>query len=189
MLLLDISGFTNLATRLDVDALQKHINQYFTALLDITTAHGGDALRFMGDALLVTWALPLERELEPHELDPAHGELEPHEPSARRAILEGARSADDARAMGAVALERCSLPRSRPRAAARLRSTPSADTTSSRRAASTRCSPCTRGSASAGSRHSESARRAHSEFLVTGDVIRQQVATALTAHPRSASVC
>ena len=42
--------------RLDVDALQKHINGYFTLLLDILNAHGGDSLRFMGDALLVTWA-------------------------------------------------------------------------------------------------------------------------------------
>ena len=97
VLLLDISGFTNLATRLDVDALQKHINQYFTALLDITTAHGGDALRFMGDALLVTWALPLERELEPHELDPTHDDE-----LGERTPRNNARSADDARALIAL---------------------------------------------------------------------------------------
>lgn len=88
---IDISGFTNLATRLDVDALQRHINEYvlawlcfrpvdvclmlimfnamfvpryFTRLLNIVNAYGGDSLRFMGDALLVTWALPLAAKLE-----------------------------------------------------------------------------------------------------------------------------
>ena len=55
----DVSGFTNLATRLDVDVLQRHINRYFSRLLDVCGARGGDVLRFMGDAILVTWALPL----------------------------------------------------------------------------------------------------------------------------------
>ena len=59
VLFVDVSGFTNLSTRLDVDALQRHINRYFTRLLDVVHAHGGDVLRFMGDAMLVTWALPL----------------------------------------------------------------------------------------------------------------------------------
>ena len=54
-LFVDISGFTDLATRLDVDTLQRHINRYFSQLLDVCVAHGGDALRFMGDAILVTW--------------------------------------------------------------------------------------------------------------------------------------
>ena len=57
VLFVDISGFTNLATRLDVDALQRHINRYFTLLLNIINTHGGDVLRFMGDAVLVTWAI------------------------------------------------------------------------------------------------------------------------------------
>ena len=186
VLLLDISGFTLLSTRLDVDALQKHINQYFTALLDITTRHGGDALRFMGDALLVTWALPLEPELEPHELDPAHGELEPHEPAdPARGSIDSRRSArystdsGQNRAMGAVALERL--------LAAAV-------------AAACRCAleidaKCGHYELSEGgvdavlSVHSglgvgrltafRVGSAAHSEFLVTGDVIRQQVATAM----------
>ena len=59
VLFVDVSGFTNLCTRLDVDALQRHINRYFTRLLDVVHTHGGDVLRFMGDAMLVTWARPL----------------------------------------------------------------------------------------------------------------------------------
>ena len=64
VLFVDVSGFTNLCTRLDVDALQRHINRYFTRLLDVVHTHGGDVLRFMGDAMLVTWALPLHDGLD-----------------------------------------------------------------------------------------------------------------------------
>ena len=75
-LFVDISGFTDLATRLDVDTLQRHINRYFSQLLDVCVAHGGDALRFMGDAILVTWALPLSPPATPPralDAEPASG--------------------------------------------------------------------------------------------------------------------
>jgi len=55
LLFVDISGFTNLCTRLEVDALQRHINNYFTALIDVVVAHGGDVLRFAGDAVVCSW--------------------------------------------------------------------------------------------------------------------------------------
>jgi len=58
VLLVDISGFTNLCTRLDVDDLQRHINSYFTRLIDVILKNGGDVLRFAGDAILCSWALP-----------------------------------------------------------------------------------------------------------------------------------
>jgi len=57
LLFVDISGFTNLSTRLEVDALQKHINLYFTSLIDVIVAHGGDVLRFAGDAIICSWSL------------------------------------------------------------------------------------------------------------------------------------
>ena len=57
LLFVDISGFTNLCTRLDIDALQRHINLYFGDLIDVVTDHGGDVLRFAGDALYCAWSL------------------------------------------------------------------------------------------------------------------------------------
>ena len=57
LLFVDISGFTNLCTRLPIDALQKHINSYFTALIDKIVSMGGDILRFAGDAILCSWSL------------------------------------------------------------------------------------------------------------------------------------
>ena len=45
LLFVDISGFTNLSTRLEVDSLQRHINNYFTKLIDVIVEHGGDVLR------------------------------------------------------------------------------------------------------------------------------------------------
>ena len=46
-----VSGFTNLCTRLDIDVLQLHINEYFTRLVNVVTRFGGDVVRFAGDAL------------------------------------------------------------------------------------------------------------------------------------------
>ena len=57
LLFVDISGFTNLCTRLDIDCLQRHINTYFTQLIDIVVARGGDVLRFAGDAIFCAWSL------------------------------------------------------------------------------------------------------------------------------------
>ena len=56
LLFVDISGFTNLCTRLGVDALQLHINRYFTKMISIIMRRGGDVLRFAGDAILCAWS-------------------------------------------------------------------------------------------------------------------------------------
>eukprot|EP00966_Prymnesium_polylepis_P007290 167556-Prymnesium_polylepis.1 len=58
LLFVDISGFTPLCAMVDVDAVQGHMNRYFTQLIAVITAYGGDVLRFAGDALLCAWALP-----------------------------------------------------------------------------------------------------------------------------------
>ncbi|KAL1511185.1 hypothetical protein AB1Y20_006000 [Prymnesium parvum] len=59
LLFVDISGFTNLCTQLDIDVLQFHINSYFTRLINLITSSDGDVVRFAGDALLCAWSLPL----------------------------------------------------------------------------------------------------------------------------------
>ena len=68
LLFVDISGFTNLCTRLDIDALQHHINSYFTQLIDVVYAFSGDVLRFAGDAIFCAWFVEdTEDELARHE--------------------------------------------------------------------------------------------------------------------------
>lgn len=59
MLFVDISGFTALSLRLTVEELKNHINDYFTKMLDIVDKHGGDVIKFAGDALYIIWPIDL----------------------------------------------------------------------------------------------------------------------------------
>jgi class 3 adenylate cyclase len=60
----DVSGFTSLAERLaaqgpdGVEALSRLVNRWFGAMVDVIEAHGGDIIRFAGDAPIV--AFPVE---------------------------------------------------------------------------------------------------------------------------------
>ncbi len=57
----DISGFTPLTARLTqkgeegVEELSRLLNGYFDRLINIITTHGGDIIKFAGDAALVVW--------------------------------------------------------------------------------------------------------------------------------------
>ncbi|RYG69441.1 hypothetical protein EON64_02720 [archaeon] len=55
MLFVDISGFTALSLRLDVETLKNHINMYFSKMLDIVEKWDGDVIKFAGDALFIIW--------------------------------------------------------------------------------------------------------------------------------------
>ncbi len=61
VLFADISGFTALTERLaaqgpkGAEELTQLLNTYFGQLIDIVTAHGGDVVKFAGDALLAVW--------------------------------------------------------------------------------------------------------------------------------------
>lgn len=55
LLFVDISGFTVLSQRLPVDELRVHINAYFKKILDLIYNHGGDVIKFAGDALYAVW--------------------------------------------------------------------------------------------------------------------------------------
>jgi predicted ATPase/class 3 adenylate cyclase len=69
----DISGFTSLSERLGtrgpegVEELTRVLNTYFGRLITAVTAHGGDVVKFAGDALLAFW--PVENDAA--ELDRA----------------------------------------------------------------------------------------------------------------------
>jgi len=56
LLFVDISGFTKLSTMLDVEELSKAINSYFELIVHEISVHGGDILKFAGDALFAEWS-------------------------------------------------------------------------------------------------------------------------------------
>ena len=62
LLFVDISGFTRLSTSLGIEALKRHINAIYTRAVDIIVKHGGDVLKFAGDAMLITWLAPSDSE-------------------------------------------------------------------------------------------------------------------------------
>lgn len=48
----DMRGFTELSERLSAQALVAHINDYFGIMSDAVSEHGGEVLKFIGDAML-----------------------------------------------------------------------------------------------------------------------------------------
>ncbi|RYH29430.1 adenylate/guanylate cyclase domain-containing protein [archaeon] len=57
LLFVDISGFTQLSSRMNVDDLRTHINAYFSLIINIVSKHGGEVVKFAGDALYVIWQI------------------------------------------------------------------------------------------------------------------------------------
>lgn len=55
LLLVDISGFTRLSTTLPLQALSQTINQYFQMIIECIQQHGGDVVKFAGDAVMAEW--------------------------------------------------------------------------------------------------------------------------------------
>jgi class 3 adenylate cyclase len=55
LLFVDMSGFTKLSTMLDVEAFAKVINSYFDMIVSEVILHGGDILKFAGDAFFAEW--------------------------------------------------------------------------------------------------------------------------------------
>lgn len=64
VLFLDISGFTALNARLaklgpaGPEQVSTHLNRYFGQLIDVVYSHGGDVLKFAGDALICLFGSP-----------------------------------------------------------------------------------------------------------------------------------
>ena len=55
LMFVDISGFTALSTKLDIESLTTHINDYFRDMLAIIVNFRGDVVKFAGDAMYVVW--------------------------------------------------------------------------------------------------------------------------------------
>ena len=58
----DLRGFTELSGRLDDEALLALLNDYFGAMTDAVQSHGGEVLKFIGDAMLAIFALDADAE-------------------------------------------------------------------------------------------------------------------------------
>ncbi len=59
LLFIDISGFTMLSQKLQVDQLRKEINTYFKKLIDIIDKCEGEVIKFAGDAMFIVWQTPI----------------------------------------------------------------------------------------------------------------------------------
>lgn len=64
----DIENFTGIAESMPPERVFEMLNEYFPALVDPIMAHGGVVNQFQGDALLVTYNVPVE---DPHHADNA----------------------------------------------------------------------------------------------------------------------
>lgn len=76
----DITGFTTLTETLaqrglsGIEELTALLNDYFGKLIDLVNAHGGEVVKFAGDALLAIWSVP--------------GNQMPSDAQARAAVLQ-----------------------------------------------------------------------------------------------------
>jgi class 3 adenylate cyclase len=79
ILFADISGFTALAERLaergpiGVEELTRILNAYFGHLIDLIVSHGGDIVKFAGDALVAIWTAGGGRKAEDRKWRTADG--------------------------------------------------------------------------------------------------------------------
>eukprot|EP01038_Epipyxis_sp_PR26KG_P013098 gene13098-17555_t len=60
LLFVDISGFTALSQKLNVDDLKTHINDYFKKIIGLIEKYGGEVIKFAGDALFVIWQIEIQ---------------------------------------------------------------------------------------------------------------------------------
>src|SRR4051812_9247254 len=93
LLFADISGFTALTERLaqrgpaGVEELSRLLNTSFGQILDTIEAHGGDVVKFAGDALLAIWPVEDEqiRGTRDREQAPGDGQADLAEATLRAA--------------------------------------------------------------------------------------------------------
>jgi len=69
ILLVDISGFTRLSTRLGAERFSKVINDYFQLMINEIDTFGGQVLKFAGDAVFVEWRIYQDNDIHQHNPD------------------------------------------------------------------------------------------------------------------------
>lgn len=90
LLFVDISGFTQLSTKLKVEQLSKTINAYFQSIVEHTQAFGGDILKFAGDAVFVEWRATRSSLLDGSPDDPHDGTFGDGALGAEKAVITAA---------------------------------------------------------------------------------------------------
>jgi class 3 adenylate cyclase/tetratricopeptide (TPR) repeat protein len=58
----DLKGSTNLGEKLDTEALREVLHAYFSAMKDVLERHGGTVEKFIGDAVMAVFGLPVLHE-------------------------------------------------------------------------------------------------------------------------------
>jgi len=58
----DLTGSTDLGERLDPEALRTLLDRYFTTMCEVLTRHGGTVEKFIGDAVMAVFGVPVLHE-------------------------------------------------------------------------------------------------------------------------------
>ncbi|HEY9665839.1 MAG TPA: adenylate/guanylate cyclase domain-containing protein, partial [Coleofasciculaceae cyanobacterium] len=61
VLFADLKGFTTIAEQTDPDKLMSWLNEYMSAMVGVVQAHGGIVDKFIGDAIMAVFGVPIPR--------------------------------------------------------------------------------------------------------------------------------
>jgi adenylate cyclase len=64
VLFTDLKGFTSVSEGLDPETLMDWLNEYMAAMIKVIVAHGGVINKFIGDAIMVIFGVPVARNTE-----------------------------------------------------------------------------------------------------------------------------
>jgi class 3 adenylate cyclase/tetratricopeptide (TPR) repeat protein len=71
----DVAGSTNLGERLDAEALRRVMEMYFTEMRAVLERHGGLVEKFIGDAVMAVFGIPVVHEDDAHRAVRAAAEM------------------------------------------------------------------------------------------------------------------
>ncbi|MCM2277652.1 MAG: HAMP domain-containing protein [Oligoflexia bacterium] len=57
----DVRGFTAMSERMDPESLVKILNRYMTRMVRVILSHGGIVDKYVGDAIMATWGVPIAK--------------------------------------------------------------------------------------------------------------------------------
>ncbi|MCM2324009.1 MAG: HAMP domain-containing protein [Oligoflexia bacterium] len=57
----DVRGFTAMSEKMDPESLVKILNRYMTRMVRVILSHGGIVDKYVGDAIMATWGVPIAK--------------------------------------------------------------------------------------------------------------------------------